>query len=986
MIPRECKRIAEVDFPIAEVSKHAVKKPRAGNPFKLHKWWARRPLASCRAVLIALLLPDPCDHNCPKTFKEEAKRILLDMNGRPMGWAETIQSDEGLRRIILEFIANFADWDYASDSNYLGVGRALVEAAHGKDAPLLADPFSGGGSIPLEALRLGCDAFASDLNPVACLVLKMMLESIPRHGNKLAEQLNEIGAFIKDRAEKVLEELYPEDPESVTPTAYLWARTVRCEAPNCGSEIPLVRSFWLCNKKKSKTALQYSIDYSSDSRPIVKFEVFEPQSDKDVPVATVTRAKATCVCCGTVLPPERVRVQLVAQKGGADVIFDDKCHRVGGARMLAVIMQRPGHKDRHYRIPNDADYAAVCKSQERLHKILGEWELGGKQELCPVPDEPTPAGGGSGAGRAFSVQRYGMLQWGDLFTARQKLALIEIVKLIRNSNCPDSLRVLLACSLSVFSRACNGNARLRPNSTVAPAFGMHTLPITWTFPETVPFGGRSEHFDGALSGIVRTIEKWPPISAGQVQLGNATAHPLPDQSVAIWFTDPPYYDAIPYSDLSDFFLVWLKRTLPNYHLLQDPYDPSNLLSPKRDEIVQDETKLVNGQIKDSQWFEESMAKAFSEGRRVLREDGVGSVVFAHKTTEGWEALLSGMIQGGWTITGSWPIATESTTRLRARESAALATSVHLICRPRPNDASIGEWADVLHELPQRVRSWMSRLQCEGIRGADLVFACIGPALEIFSRYRVVETAEGHEVKLSVYLEKVWEVVGRTALEQVLSTSVPSSGLTGILEEDARLTALFLWTLQSTDVSNNDSDVKDEEEPRKMSLKGFTLPFDVVRRFAQPMGIDLNAWTGSIIAFEKGVVRLLPVMERSKDLFGEEGVGATAVWIEREPKGNTLPSLFPELGAELSVGKHGLRKSITEEDLGFQSDSATVLDRIHAAMLLQISGHANALRTLIESEISRGTEFLHLANALSALYPRGSQEKRLIDAMLLAVPR
>ena len=253
-----------------------------------------------------------------------------------------------------------------------------------------------------------------------------------------------------------------------------------------------------------------------------------------------------------------------------------------------------------------------------------------------------------------------------------------------------------------------------------------------------------------------------------------------------------------------------------------------------------------------------MAKAFAEGRRVLTDDGVGSVVFAHKTTEGWEALLAGMIRGGWTVTGSWPIATEMASRLRARDSAALATSVHLICRPRPEDAPIGDWADVLGELPRRVADWMERLQGEGIRGADLVFACIGPALEIFSRYRGVETADGHTVGLPEYLEKVWEVVGRAALQQVLGAaeSQARNGLSGALEEDARLTALFLWTLQSNDTvaepreQSEGTGETDAEAAPKATATGFSLPFDVVRRFAQPMGIDLDTWSGRIIGQER----------------------------------------------------------------------------------------------------------------------------------------
>ena len=262
MIPKECKRLAEVDFPIAEVSKHAVREKsiRHGHPSTLHLWWARRPLASSRALLMALLLPDPCDEHCPKMFKQKVRQTLLGLNGRPKGWASAIKSDEGLRRIILKFIADFANWDNAANNYYLETGRALVKAAHGEEAPLIVDPFAGGGSIPLEALRLGCEAFASDLNPVACLILKVMLEDIPRHGPGLAEELRKVGAEIKAKAEEELADLYPTDPDGATPIAYLWARTVRCEAPNCGAEIPLMRSFWLCKKANRKWALRHRVE------------------------------------------------------------------------------------------------------------------------------------------------------------------------------------------------------------------------------------------------------------------------------------------------------------------------------------------------------------------------------------------------------------------------------------------------------------------------------------------------------------------------------------------------------------------------------------------------------------------------------------------------------------------------------------------------------------------------------------------------------
>jgi putative DNA methylase len=313
---------------------------------------------------------------------------------------------------------------------------------------------------------------------------------------------------------------------------------------------------------------------------------------------------------------------------------------------------------------------------------------------------------------------------------------------------------------------------------------------------------------------------------------------------------------------------------------------------------------------------------------------------------------------------------------------------------------VGDWTEVLRELPKRVGDWMERLQQEGVRGADLVFACIGPALEIFSRYSKVETAEGREVKLAEYLEKVWEVVGRTALEQVLGTAEAKArnGAAGAVEEDARLTALFLWTLQVTNGQSETEkeepaeDTEEEEGVPAKNKKGYTLVFDVVRRFAQPLGIELSKWEGRIIETEKGVVRLLSVTERAEQLFGDDGAEAVAHRLEREPMRDLQQVLFPELLSEKAPKIRG-RKQGRIAPAGGSVDpelkkdrEATTLDRVHAAMLLQAGGQTNGLRALIKAETERGPYFRRLANALSALYPKGSEEKRLLDAMLLAVPR
>ena len=984
MIPKECKRLAEVDFPSAEVSKQAAREKsiRHGHPSTLHLWWARRPLASSRAVLMALLLPDPCDENCPEEFKKQAREVLGEVRRPP-------KSDEELQKTLLWFIGSFANWDMSSNPTYVRVARDLVRAAHPEETPLVVDPFAGGGSIPLEALRLGCEAFASDLNPVACFILKVMLEDIPRHGPELADELRKVGGEIKAAAEKELADLYPTDPDGATPIAYLWARTVRCESPNCGAEIPLLRSMWLCKKAKRKRALRTEVVRPQGQTPRVEVEIFQPTSDQEVAGGTVTRAKASCLCCGAVLPPHRVRAQLNDEKGGAGAIFDAKGERTGGARMTAVVTLRSGEKGRSYRLPTDADYTAVRGAQARVAEILGEWERGGRQGLCPVPDEPMP----TTSGGFMAPPTYGMTRWGDLFTARQKVALCVLGALCRSHT--TGRPHLRECLGLVLDGVADRNASIttwRPQADqekVEHVFTRQALPMAWDFGEAIPLSESTGSFKDRVEIVARAISSMAIFDSpsGQVQSADARDHPLPDQAASIWFTDPPYYFAVPYADISDFFFVWLKRTLPDHPLLRGPLGPSDGLTPKVAELCEmAHWDSVRYPEKDKQFFEDGMAAAFTEGRRVLREDGVGSVVFAHKTTEGWEALLSGMIRGGWTVTGSWPLATEMGARLRARDSAALATSVHLICRPRPEDAPVGDWADVLRELPPRVAAWMERLQDEGIRGADLVFACIGPALEIFSRYRWVETAEGSKVGLPEYLEKVWEVVGRAALEQVLGDGDAS---TGAMEEDARLTALFLWTLESTEVSEEDGkkEEDDEEAVAKVAAKGFSLPYDVVRRFAQPMGIDLDVWTGRIIAQEKGVVRLLPVAERAKALFGEDGARAAADWIESDTDGDLQGMLFPDMEAvpKKKVGGRG-RKAILSHDAELQSHDATTLDRVHAAILLQASGQANALRKLIGAEQERGPDFLRLANALSALYPKGSEEKRLLDAMLLAVPR
>lgn len=998
-IPKECKRLAEVDFPIAAVGAHAAREKslRHGHPSTLHLWWARRPLASSRAVLLALLLPDPCDPNCPVEFKQKAAAAL------PRTLREVGSDDKSLREALLRFISDFADWDKSVDGTYLAAARGLVRAAYGDEPPLLVDPFAGGGSIPFEAVRVGCGAFASDLNPVACLILRTLLEEIPNGGPKLLEELRAAAEEVRSESRKELTQFYPPDEDGASPIAFIWARTIRCEAPKCGAEVPLARSFWLSKKADRRFAVRFKRTRGADG---ISVEVFQPKTESEVARGTVAKAKATCPVCEATLPPERVRSQLAAQRGGADVRFSAKGERVGGATLLAVVTAKASTAGRNFRSPTARDYSVVWKAQRALQDRIGK--LG--SEVVPV--ESLPPIGTLG----FRVQRYGMESWGDLFTSRQKLALSTFSNLLAKVS--KSGQTVLPILMSRLANGSSSLCRWNPNpkgfaEKIEATFSRQALSVTWDFAETSVLSGTSGDWQGSvdwLEEVIQFVQKSASTS-GQVQLADARAVPLPDESAAVWFTDPPYYDAVPYSDLSDFFFVWLKRSMPGHPLLRDPFDPSNPLTPKAREAVQDETKMVDGRPKDRAFFETAMAAAFSDGRRVLGDGGIGCVVFAHKTTEGWEALLSGLVKNGFVITASWPLSTEMGSRLRARESAALGTSVHLVCRPRSAEAPDGDWAEVLRELPEKVGTWMDRLSGEGVRGADLVFACIGPAMEVYSRYSVVVDAEDREIPLGGdpeatephkrgYLAYVWEVVARLALERVLGKAGGGS-----LEEDARLTALFLWTLQASTTNSNGGspatyavaaeeetaereESEEDEEGSKPKKAGWSLPFDVARRFAQPLGIHLDAWEGRILETEKGIVRLLPVAERKEQLFGSEGIEDAAEELGAGRRKGIQLTLTDEGAASPRAKGKGRKKAGagSEEAVEAARRAATTLDRVHAAMLLQSAGQTAALRTLLTEEKRRGPDFERLSNALAALYPRGSEERRLVEAMLLAMPR
>ena len=996
------KRLIEVDLPIKRISAHArrEKSIRHGHISTLHIWWARRPLAACRAVICASLWIDPVDELCPQEFRDKAARIINDFAKKVATdkdlanhcsteswskWKVLAQPENQLdpnnpqhlnilRYRLLDFIADFANWDNSTQPDYLETSGALTQAAHEAlggvpgTRPLVVDPFAGGGAIPLEALRVGADAFASDLNPVAVLLNKVVLEYIPKYGQKLADEVRKWGKWVKEEAEKELADFYPKDADGSTPIAYLWARTIVCEGPGCGLKVPLARTFWLTKRSSCKVGVR--IKYSAGSE-IPVCEVISGNITNLVTTATVRRGAVSCPCCGFTTPVQSVRRQLSKQRGGANDGF-----------LLAIVANDEAGK-RIYRTPTKSDYEIVDKVEARLKQQRHSNTI-----LSLAPDEPLPPNGTLG----FRVQNYGMQTFGDLHTKRQKLALATIASIIRNLEETAESIVVHQCLLLAFGRLQDLNSSLSTwaDTVVGANRGQNRLPMVWDFVEAVPFADAGGSWSGQVDWVVRAINhvSMAISHTGIAMQAPAQMHPLPDDSAHLVATDPPYYDAFAYSDLSDLFLCWLKRAT---------LDPKTLFSlesvqsksPKQEEIVVNPAASIDGRgPKDHIWFSSQMLLAFRQARRITKPNGLSVIIFAHKGMKSWEALLDSAIDSEWTITGSWPIDTERPSRQRAQESAALASSIHLVCRPR-NTNDIGDWRDVLQELPQRIHDWMPRLASEGVVGADAIFACLGPALEIFSRYSSVEKASGEVVTLREYLEYVWAAISKEALSTIFKDADTSS-----FEEDARLTAMWLWTLSSgggetgkmpvpqgdgktgkMPVPQEEEDVSDDDDEstgKKAKITGFSLEYDAARKIAQGLGANLEN-LASLVQVKGDQARLLPVSERSPYLLGKDAGQAPVKRPKKEPKQLSLFDTSESTADEVS------------EDWGdtnIDNQGKTVLDRIHQTMILFAAGRSEALkRFLVDDGVGSDKRFWTLAQSLSALYPAGTDEKRWVDGVL-----
>ena len=879
------KRLIEVAFPLKQVSLDSVheKNVRHGHISTLHIWPARRPLAAARAALIATLLADPGD---PKQRQE----ILERMAGRVVEKIERKRvNGRVVEKVKEETVGGILHWGRENDPD-LAWFRAEIRKAYGGRAPKVLDPFAGGGAIPLEAMRLGCDVTAMDINPVAWFILKCTLEypqklagqtrPLPEfaledgefmeaflkakgfkgaslrtflerlgHGDGgeiqldflqqddpileadlawhvrawgrwvLAKARTELAAYYPTYAEfeplKPDEEYEPrpmrlvevddagvpqvdslnaefdaaylKDPRNprwiAKPTvAYLWARTVTCK--QCRATLPLLKTRWLCKKDRKRVLL--TMEPKADQTGVV----FGVQSDvphnggnaaqrrehdKRIGAGTMSRTGATCPCCGAIMTM-------------ADIRFEGRAGRLG-AVMTAVVVDGPKGKGKEYRLPTDHERAVAEVNEEQLQALYADIPFG-------LPEEQTPKAG-IGASRAFSVDGYGFDTWRKLFTNRQLLAIGGFVLTLRRlmqelDGWPESWREALIANLALVNdRLADYSSAIcswhNGREVIRNTFGRFALPIVWDYTEVNPLSNTSGNFLGALDWVSKVCEHLQKsvdsARSGEIISGSAISCQV--DSVDLILTDPPYYDAIPYSDLMDFFYVWLRRSIPGLSAEVESVF-SDALGPKWDhatddgELIDDASRFGGDRERSKQNYEDGMARSFRSCHTALQPDGRLVVVFANKHPDAWETLVAALIRAGFVVDGSWPIQTEMSNRNRAIASAALASSVWIVCKKRP-PARPGWDTTVLNEMRDNITQQLRDFWDAGIRGPDFVWAATGPALEAFSKHPVVKKANDPNqlMTVSAFLREVRRMVVDFVVGRVLTQDGDQEAATGL---------------------------------------------------------------------------------------------------------------------------------------------------------------------------------------------------------------
>lgn len=728
-------KLIEVGLPLEDINRESIREKsiKHGHPSALHLWWARRPLAACRAVLFSQLVDDPSAHPDKFPTEEEQKTERDRLHG---------------------MISRLISWENIHDEQLLREAHGEIIKSTGGNPPPILDPFAGGGSIPLETQRLGLEANASDLNPVAVLINKAMIEIPPKWtGHKpvfpgaaegkmswpsatgLAEDTRRYGKWMRDEAEKRIGHLYPKVKISGVEAiviAWIWARTVTCPNPICAGTMPLVRSFWL-GKKKGKE--RYVIPVPEGKR--IRFEIGGPDG---VPrEATVGRTGAVCLICSTPVPLSYIR-----DEGKAGHI---------GAQLMAIVAE--GKRQRYY--------AAPTEEHEKAANVSRPDDVP-EEELALDP-------------RNLWTVNYGLTRFADLFTNRQLTALTTFSDLIGEARghaesdgaeqgYADAIATYLAFGISKLADRHSTIVNwYGSRESTSSTFARQAIPMTWDFVETQPLLDGTGTFWNAVEWASAVIEELPAMASGRASQADAAVREYRGVLVS---TDPPYYDNISYANLSDYFYVWLRRSLAKIY----PELLSTVVTPKADELVADPLRHEDKE-KAARFFESGFSNVF---RRICESTPDGypiTVFYAFKQAEtdgdgdhastGWETLLEGLLNAGWAVTATWPIRTELSNRMRGMDSNALASSIVLACRPRPADARFTDRRGLINDLREEFPNALRKLEQGKVAPVDLRQAAIGPGMAVFSRYARVNEPDGSPMRVRAALSLI-----NTVLDESLS--------------------------------------------------------------------------------------------------------------------------------------------------------------------------------------------------------------------------
>ncbi len=993
-------RLIEVAFPLKQASLDSVheKNVRHGHISTLHIWPARRPLAASRAALIATLLPDPGN-------AAERKEMLEKLGGRLVTKVKKKKLPDGRveEQVSEETEGGILHWGRESSAD-LDWFREKIREAYGGRPPRVLDPFAGGGAIPLEAMRLGCEVTAVDINPVAWFILKCTLEYPQRlagqkrrlpdfalqsrefmesyfkaqglDGAKLQVQLKELGLgkqttqpaqpqltgiqthvvtveadlawhvrawgwWVLQQAKADLEHFYPTIDGKPT-VAYLWARTVACK--NCRATVPLLKTRWLCKKDNKRVAL--TMEPNADRTgvifgiqqdvPVAKGAAAQKrEADKRIGGGTMSHSGVTCPCCGTIIRMEDIRLEGVAGRLG--VI------------MTAVVVDGPHGKE--YRLPTADEIRLAAEAGSAVADVFAVIPFG-------LPEESLPSKEALG----FRVPLYGFDRWYKLFTPRQLLALGTFVKHTRAVR--EAMRTqgyidlwieavsaylaIAADRLADYSSAiCSWhNSAEKMRNT----FGRFALPIVWDYTEVNPCSEKSGGYFGAIEWIAQFVSHALNFNSQTYfpKVVQQSATQSSSESFDAIVTDPPYYDAIPYSDLMDFFYVWLQRTL---YGLSPEIDAAfaQPLSPKWDhdhndgELIDDSSRFGGDKQASKANYENGMFRVFQACYKSLTPDGRLVIVFAHKQPDAWETLVSAIIHAGFVVDGSWPIQTEMGNRTRALSSAALSSSVWLVCKKRSEMARPGWDTRVLEEMQERIITRLHNFWDAGIRGPDFVWAATGPALEVYSQHPIVKKTNepGQVLSVSEFLRHVRRIVADFVVGRVLSHNGGPDAVSGLDD----VTTYYLL--------------------HRYDFGMASVPIGPCILYAVSCGLSDNALISRYDLLAKTGGQAPGEADEDDEGEGESDEGET-----EEGTSSTV-----------RLKQWNQRKSTS---LGYNlpgTPPPPLIDQVHRLMLLWRAGDVTRVDEYLDVRgLGHNTLFHQLLQALIELAPAGSEERSLLESI------